>query len=82
MSVFGPHQLAEGESDATRATGSAAHGPGVGATGPERDASRAAETLNPATRQTSRSAAGNLHGVPLGYRDQAEAYFKRIAKEQ
>ncbi len=41
-----------------------------------------AETLNPATRQTSRSAAGNLHGVPLGYRDQAEAYFKRIAKEQ
>jgi hypothetical protein len=82
MSVFGPHQLAEGESDATRATGSAAHGPGVGATGPVRDASRAAETLNPATRQTSRSAAGNLHGVPLGYRDQAEAYFKRIAKEQ
>ena len=32
--------------------------------------------------ETPRSAAGNLHGVPLGYREQAEAYFKRIAKEQ
>lgn len=65
-----------------RASGSAPHGPGVGGSDQERDASRGAETLNPKTRQTSRSAAGNLHGVPLGYRDQAEAYFKRIAKEQ
>jgi hypothetical protein len=82
MAVFGPHQLSEGESDATRANGSAQRGPGTGGIGQERDASRSAETLNPATRQSSRSAAGNLHGVPLGYREQAEAYFKRIAKEQ
>ncbi|HUE13944.1 MAG TPA: hypothetical protein VMR25_07265 [Planctomycetaceae bacterium] len=82
MAVFGPHRLSEGESDAVRASGSAPHGPGVGGSDQERDASRGAETLNPKTRQTSRSAAGNLHGVPLGYRDQAEAYFKRIAKEQ
>ena len=54
---------------------------GGAATAPS-ETRRAAETLNPATRQTSRSAAGNLHGVPLGYRDQAEAYFKRLAKEQ
>jgi hypothetical protein len=82
MSIFGPHQLSEGETEATRTSGSAQQGQGMGGTRPERDASRGAETLNPTTRQSSRSAAGNLHGVPLPYRDQAEAYFKRIAKEQ
>jgi hypothetical protein len=83
MAIFGPHQLSEGESEASREAGSATRGSGLGgSSSPQRDASRAAETLNPATRQSSRSVAGNLHGVPLNYRDQAEAYFKRIAKEQ
>jgi hypothetical protein len=82
MSIFGPHRVSEGESDAKRNSGSAQRGTGRGSAGPEREATRGAETLNPATRQSSRSAAGNMRGVPLPYRDQAEAYFKRIAKEQ
>lgn len=82
MSIFGPHRVSEGESNATRSSGSAQRGTGRGGAGSEREATRGAETLNPATRQTSRSSAGNMHGVPLPYRDQAEAYFKRIAKEQ
>ena len=82
MSIFGPHRISEGESDAARNSGSAQQGTGRGGAGPEREATRGAETLNPSTRPSSRSAAGNMHGVPLPYRDQAEAYFKRIAKEQ
>ena len=82
MSIFGPHRMTEGGSDSTRESGSAQQGTGRGGAGPEREATRSAETLNPSTRQSSRSAAGNMRGVPLPYRDQAEAYFKRIAKEQ
>ncbi len=74
--------MTEGGSDSTRESGSAQQGTGRGGAGPEREATRSAETLNPSTRQSSRSAAGNMRGVPLPYRDQAEAYFKRIAKEQ
>jgi hypothetical protein len=82
MAIFGPHRVSEGESEANRSSGSAAQGRGDRGTGQAGDGSRNAEALNPATHQTPRSAAGNLHGVPLGYREQAEAYFKRIAKEQ
>jgi hypothetical protein len=82
MAIFGPHHVSQGDSDANRSSGSATHGAGDRGAGREGDGSRSAEALNPATRQTPRTAAGNLHGVPLGYREQAEAYFKRIAKEQ
>jgi hypothetical protein len=82
MSIFGPHRESAGDSKAARDSGSAQQANGRGGSGAEREATRGAETLNPATRQSSRSAAGNMHGVPLPYRDQAEAYFKRIAKEQ
>jgi hypothetical protein len=82
MAIFGPHQLSQGDSDNVRSSGSANHGQGDRGFGQDRDGARRAEALNPAARQTPRSAAGNLHGVPLGYREQAEAYFKRIAKEQ
>lgn len=40
------------------------------------------ESLNPETREFSGSSAGNLRGVPVGYRDAAEAYFRRLAEEQ
>jgi len=82
MSVFGPHQVSQGESDAVRSGGRASQGRG-GRGGVRTDkAAPGAESLNPVARQAPRSAAGNLHGVPVGYRDQAEAYFKRIAKEE
>ncbi len=40
----------------------------------------AAETLTPDSREFGSSAAGNLRGVPVGYREAAEAYFKRLAE--
>jgi hypothetical protein len=40
------------------------------------------ESLNPETREFSGSSVGNLRGVPVGYRDAAEAYFRRLAEEQ
>lgn len=82
MSVFGPHQVSQGTSDAPRSTGRGPQGKGDRGSGREGEALRGAESLNPAARQAARSAAGNLHGVPVGYREQAEAYFKRIAKEE
>src|SRR5262249_47138072 len=56
MSIFGPHRVTAGESDSTRDRGSAQQGAGRGSAGPEREATRGAETLKPSTRQTSRSA--------------------------
>ena len=43
---------------------------------------RAAETLNPDAREGTHSAAGNLRGVPVPYREAAEAYFRRLAEEE
>jgi hypothetical protein len=40
------------------------------------------ETVNPQTRTNSGSSTGNLRGVPIGYRDAAEAYFRRLAEER
>jgi hypothetical protein len=40
----------------------------------------AAERINSGTRESSHSAAGNLRGVPVPYRDAAEAYFRRMAE--
>jgi hypothetical protein len=82
MTIFGPHQLSQGESDASRSSGTANRGRGDRTSGRTRDNSRGAEALDAGARQTPRSAIGNLHGVPAGYRDQAEAYFKRLAKEE
>jgi hypothetical protein len=39
------------------------------------------ESLTPEARDGGRSAAGFLRGVPVGYREQAEAYFRRLAEE-
>ncbi len=41
-----------------------------------------AESLNPETRDSTHSSAGQLRGVPVPYRDAAEAYFKRLAEER
>ncbi len=40
-----------------------------------------AERIESQSRQSTANAAGNLRGVPVGYRDQAEAYFRRLAEE-
>lgn len=41
-----------------------------------------AESLIQESRGLEPSAAGNLRGVPVGYRDAAEAYFQRLAEER
>ena len=41
-----------------------------------------AESLTQEARDLDQSAAGNLHGVPVGYREAAEAYFERLAEER
>jgi hypothetical protein len=40
-----------------------------------------AETIDATARSADLDAAGNVRGVPVGYRDQAEAYFRRLAEE-
>jgi hypothetical protein len=41
-----------------------------------------AEVLAPAARQSEGLSGTNLRGVPVGYRDAAEAYFRRLSEEQ
>ena len=43
--------------------------------------SAAAETLNPELGSARQNTAGAMSGVPVQYRDQAEAYFRRLAEE-
>ncbi|MFV0443602.1 MAG: hypothetical protein ACK5Q5_08525 [Planctomycetaceae bacterium] len=43
---------------------------------------RTAEQLTPDARTGSSSAAGNLRGVPVPYRKEAEAYFRRLAEDE
>ena len=41
-----------------------------------------AESLTPDARDSSTSGPGGLRGVPVPYRDAAEAYFRRLAEEK
>ncbi len=45
------------------------------------DDAQAAESISVDSRFGTASGAGNLRGVPVGYRDQAEAYFRRLSEE-
>jgi hypothetical protein len=42
---------------------------------------QAAESISVDSRFGTATGAGNLRGVPVGYRDQAEAYFRRLSEE-
>lgn len=80
--VMGPHIPSGDESEmlSGRMTGKAGRG-GIGhADGG--DLEFGAESLSPEARAAMQNAAGNLHGTPVEYRDQAEAYFKRIAEDE
>jgi hypothetical protein len=43
--------------------------------------SKRVEVIDASARHGTADAAGNVRGVPVGYRDQAEAYFRRLAEE-
>lgn len=80
--VMGPHIPTGNEADilSGRRTGKAGRG-GPGHTDGD-DFNFGAESLTPEARAAMQNAAGNLHGTPVDYRDQAEAYFKRIAEDE
>jgi hypothetical protein len=80
INILGPHtvdQIVERESRSGRMQGD---GRGQWVPIGADDDPRAAETLNPETREGTSSAAGNLRGVPVPYRAAAEAYFRRMAE--
>jgi hypothetical protein len=80
--VMGPHipNGNEAEMLSGRMSGRAGRG-GLGhSDGSELDLE--AESLTPEARAALQNAAGNLHGTPVDYREQAEAYFKRIAEDE
>ena len=80
--IYGPHVQSQGESDAESSQGLGRMGKdGFGAGGIHEEDGRGAEAINPETRQATQSGVGAMRGVPVGYRDQAEAYFRRLAEE-
>jgi hypothetical protein len=87
MMVMGPHmqraKAAQGKSDApprmTQVQVSANGGTGVGSR--ESSDAASAESLTPESASGRQAVAAALAGVPIPYRDQAEAYFKRLAKD-
>jgi hypothetical protein len=83
MSIYGPHQPTQGQSDARTSQAMGQTGPGGQGKGEDtKDGIPGAETINPAAREPSQSGVGGMRGVPVGYRDQAEAYFRRLAEEK
>jgi len=50
--------------------------------GVSRDPLGDAELLTPESREFGSSAAGSLRGVPVPYRPDAEAYFRRLADDE
>jgi hypothetical protein len=83
MSIYGPHQMMQGESDSRTSQTMDQSGPGGrGNDGSSSGERSEAEQINPETREPSQSGVGGMRGVPVGYRDEAEAYFKRLAEEK
>jgi hypothetical protein len=80
MVVLGPATPIGGESDA-RSGRTGASGPGHPGEGGLFGDPRGAESLTPTARSGRLTTQGNMRGVPVGYRDQAEAYFRRLAEE-
>jgi hypothetical protein len=81
MTVMGPHVPSGKESKVQRGRMAGMQGPGGLAEGGPDDNARGAESLHPEARGGSRNSAGYMRGVPVPYREQAEAYFKRLAEE-
>lgn len=79
--VLGPHSPAGVETAARLSRAEAISPAGLGVLGADGKAGLGPERLTPQPAAERRITAGNMHGVPVRYRDQAEAYFKRLAAE-
>jgi len=78
--VMGPHMRPSGQENRLAGQAAGEDGPGGrGGVGGGNDA-LGAETLDPGSGDGRATTAGNLRGVPVGYREQAEAYFRRLAE--
>ena len=83
MVVVGPHTPSAGDSDAVQSGmlpgEGRGRGPGLNSAS---DGKTSPETLTPAAGSNRAVSGQNMRGVPVGYRDQAEAYFKRLAEDK
>ncbi|MBX3440831.1 MAG: hypothetical protein KF774_00390 [Planctomyces sp.] len=80
MQVAGPRTQDARESAKNTSMQSDGRGRGIAPEGVALPADN--ESLNPESRRFSGSSGGQLRGVPVGYRDAAEAYFRRLAEER
>jgi hypothetical protein len=80
MTVMGPHMSTKGDSDEERRGGNR-DGRGRGRANTAADVADGAESLDPESRAARGGGGGNMQGVPVGYKDQAEAYFRRVAED-
>ena len=81
MSIRGPHLESRGEAGGPSGV-SGAQVKGGGYRGSDGAEFPGAEAISAGSHGSAGPAAGNLRGVPVDYRDQAEAYFRRLAEEQ
>jgi hypothetical protein len=81
MTVMGPHMNTKGNSDEERRGGSR-DGRGRGRANGAADFAIGSEALDPESRTGNTGGGGNMQGVPVGYKDQAEAYFRRVAEDE
>lgn len=77
--VVGPHQPM-GDRARPRSSSNGSDAPGTASESRFVSDAERAESLTPDGRTNSRTAAGNLRGVPAPFRDQAEAYFRRLSE--
>jgi hypothetical protein len=81
--IVGPHTPSPGDSDAVQSGMMPGEGRGRGlGMNLNPDEKGNPETLTPAASGDRAVSGQNMRGVPVGYRDQAEAYFKRLAEGQ
>lgn len=81
VTIAGPHQPSAGTKE-SRDGRLGEGGRGRGDTPDQESFAAGPESIDPQSRTTRTSSAGNLRGVPVRYRDQAEAFFKRLAEER
>ena len=81
-SVFGPQSPSGQKSHLRARDASGKDGVGTAKLPDPDEIPNPAETLVPKNRSEARDGVGNLNGVPVGYRDQAEAYFRRLSQDQ
>ncbi len=81
ISVLGPHTMMEQQQQQTPSGRMQGDGRGEWLPFGNDPLPGAAESLTPDARDSSASGPGGLRGVPVPYRDAAEAYFRRLAEE-